>query len=112
APGTPASRRPGTARGSRCRRCPRRRRRRGRPHGRSPGGAVACVDSADNASHEPFQADARRAYQGRCFAVLRATGPNGTIRVSASADGLQGGLLEMEAVGPLSPVRRVTLPDD
>jgi beta-galactosidase len=75
-------------------------------------GAVACVDSADNASHEPFQADTRRAYQGRCFAVLRATGPNGTIRVSASADGLQGGLLEMEAVGPLSPVRRVTLPDD
>ena len=75
-------------------------------------GAIACVDSADNASHEPFQAGERRAYKGRCFAVVRATGPNGTIRVAASADGLEGGLLEMAAVGPSSPMLRVVPSDD
>ena len=41
---------------------------------RSPGpGVIAAVDSADNASHEPFQAPERRAFQGRCIAIVRAT---------------------------------------
>ena len=30
-------------------------------------GVIAAVDSADNASHEPFQSHERRAFQGECF---------------------------------------------
>jgi beta-galactosidase len=52
-------------------------------------GAIVAVDNADNASHEPFQASERKAFQGWCIAILRATG-TGPITVSASAPGLAG----------------------
>lgn len=52
-------------------------------------GAIIAVDSADNASHEPFQASARKAFRGWCVAVLRATGA-GRITLTASAPGLTG----------------------
>ncbi|HEY5227644.1 MAG TPA: DUF4982 domain-containing protein, partial [Opitutaceae bacterium] len=52
-------------------------------------GAIAAVDNADNSSHEPFQAARRSAYRGSCFAVLRATGTSGPIRLTASAAGLE-----------------------
>jgi beta-galactosidase len=51
-------------------------------------GIVATVDSGDNSSHEPFQASERRAYQGRCVAVVKATAPSGKITLTASAPGL------------------------
>jgi beta-galactosidase len=51
-------------------------------------GVVAAVDSADNSSHEPFQASERHAFQGRCVAVLKATAPSGKITLTASAPGL------------------------
>jgi beta-galactosidase len=71
-------------------------------------GVIAAVDSADNSSHEPFQAAQRRAYQGRCFAVLRASGAGGAIGLSASAPGLEDGHIAIEAVP--SPAQVVRLP--
>jgi beta-galactosidase len=50
-------------------------------------GSIAAVDNGDNSSHESFQADQRRAYQGRCFAIVRAYA-FGNITLEASADGL------------------------
>ena len=38
-------------------------------------GVIAAVDNADNSSHEPFQASERRAFQGRCVAMLKSTAP-------------------------------------
>ena len=32
---------------------------------------VAAVDSGDNRSHEQFQSNKRKAFQGRCFALLK-----------------------------------------
>ncbi len=61
-------------------------------------GRVVAVDSGDNASHEPFQASERRAYQGRCFALLKATAPRGRAVVTASAPGLAPGTISVEAV--------------
>ena len=58
-------------------------------------GAIAAVDSADNASHEPFQAPERRAFQGHCVAVIRASG-FGRITVQATADGLTAGSIAIE----------------
>ncbi|HEY3861357.1 MAG TPA: glycoside hydrolase family 2 TIM barrel-domain containing protein [Verrucomicrobiae bacterium] len=50
--------------------------------------AIVAVDSADNASHEPFQSHQRRAFQGECFAMIEALLKSGSIRVTASAPGL------------------------
>jgi beta-galactosidase len=58
-------------------------------------GVIAAVDSADNSSHESFQASERRAYAGRCVAVLKATAPSGKITLSASALGLAGSSIKL-----------------
>ena len=54
-------------------------------------GIVAAVDSADNADHDPFQAKQRHAFQGRCFALIKANKATGRITITASAPGLEGG---------------------
>ena len=51
-------------------------------------GVIVAVDSGNNNSHEPFQASERRAYQGRCFAMLRAAAATGRITLVATAPGL------------------------
>jgi beta-galactosidase len=56
------------------------------------------VDSADNASHEPFQASERHAFQGQCLAIIKASGA-GRIAVTASAPGLAAATLHIEAGG-------------
>jgi beta-galactosidase len=75
-------------------------------------GEIAAVDSADNSSHESFQASQRRAYQGRCFAILRAAEPRGTIRLFAKAEGLGSGELTLEAVPPSNPTIHQPLSDE
>ncbi len=59
-------------------------------------GVLAAVDSADNSSHESFQASERHAFQGRCIAIVRATAM-GRILFSASAEGLGRAALTIEA---------------
>ncbi len=63
-------------------------------------GRVVAVDSGDNASHEPFQAAQRKAYQGRCFAIVKSSAPRGRITLTASAPGLTGGSVTINAVTP------------
>jgi beta-galactosidase len=59
-------------------------------------GVIAAVDSADNASIEPFQATERRAYQGVCFALIKATQVGKKILITAEATGLKSGSLAIE----------------
>lgn len=66
-------------------------------------GVIAAVDNADNASHEPFQASERHAYQGECVAFVKATAPAGKIVVIASAPGLKSGSATLKALPPVSP---------
>jgi beta-galactosidase len=54
-------------------------------------GLVAAVDNGDNTSHEPFQATTRRAYQGSCITMIRATASPGRITVTATSPGLLTG---------------------
>jgi beta-galactosidase len=61
-------------------------------------GTVVAVDSADNASHEPFQAGARHAFRGRCVAFVRASAPAGRITLTARAPGLEPATVLLEAV--------------
>jgi len=60
-------------------------------------GVIAAVDSGDNRSHEPFQATQRRAYQGQCMALIKATASGGTITLTASAPGLGTATLRLSA---------------
>ena len=50
-------------------------------------GKIIAVDSGSVVSIEPFQAMQRQAYQGRCLAIVRATG-KGPIRLTAKAGNL------------------------
>src|SRR6266851_1934828 len=61
-------------------------------------GIIAAVDSADNNSHEPFQASERRAYQGRCFVMIKSTLASGRITLAASAPGLKSSSITITAV--------------
>jgi beta-galactosidase len=63
-------------------------------------GVIAAVDSADNSSHEPFQATERRAFQGRCVAFVKATGPSGKIVLTATAPGLTTGSITIRIAKP------------
>jgi beta-galactosidase len=59
-------------------------------------GVIAAVDSADSTSHEPFQASARKAFNGRCVAFIRATASPGKITLTASAPGLTAGTVSLD----------------
>jgi len=51
-------------------------------------GFIAGVDNGSQISHEPFKADFRKAFNGRCLVVIQAQDNPGTIRVKASSPGL------------------------
>jgi beta-galactosidase len=60
-------------------------------------GKVIAVENGDVKSHEPFQAMQRHAFHGVCTVVLRATAETGTIHLTAKADGLADGSIELQA---------------
>ena len=60
-------------------------------------GVIAAVDSGNNNSHESFQTNQRLAYQGSCFAMLKATGRKGQIRLAAAAPGLKSSSIIINA---------------
>ncbi len=61
-------------------------------------GVIAAVDSGNNSSHEQFQATERKAYQGRCFALLKAKAAAGRITLEASAPGLRSDRITINTV--------------
>jgi beta-galactosidase len=50
---------------------------------------IIGVGNGYNKSHEPFQANYRKAYNGKCLAILKSGTQGGVVKISASADGLQ-----------------------
>ena len=63
-------------------------------------GVIAAVDNADSTSHESFQADERRLYQGECFAIVKATASKGRITLTATAPGLAAGSATITTAAP------------
>jgi beta-galactosidase len=66
------------------------------------GGSIEALDNADLRDHDPYQSGQRHVFNGRGLAILRATGP-GTLRVTASADGLRDGFLSVLVVRGTRP---------
>jgi len=69
-------------------------------------GVIAAVDSGDNASTEPFQVSSRRAYQGRCYAMIKAGASRGRITLAASAPGPAGSSITIELAAAPSAAGR------
>ncbi|MGD0583036.1 MAG: beta-galactosidase GalB [Bacteroidales bacterium] len=54
-------------------------------------GRIVAVDNGDATSHDPFQADYRKAYNGMCLVIVKAEkGASGTFTVKAASKGLKG----------------------
>jgi len=53
-------------------------------------GQIVATDNGDPASFEPFQSQARKAFNGLCLVILRGKpGQPGTIKLSGTAAGLK-----------------------
>ncbi len=50
---------------------------------------IAGVDNGSPISLEPFKANQRKAFYGKCLVVLQNNGADGDIQLKASSDGLQ-----------------------
>ncbi len=61
-------------------------------------GIIAGVGNANPISLESYQQPHRKAWQGRCLAVIKGGGKGGTITLTASSEGLPGSTITIEAV--------------
>jgi len=58
-------------------------------------GMIAAVDNASVLSHEPFGADSRSAYQGRCYVWIKASDTKGQITLTARSEQLESDTLSL-----------------
>jgi len=58
-------------------------------------GAIIAVDNGDPVSHESFKAKSRKAFNGKCLAVIQAGNKAGTIKLTAKSEGLQDATIEL-----------------
>jgi beta-galactosidase len=52
-------------------------------------GTILGLDSGDTQSHEDYQSNRRKAFNGLCLAIVQSTGKPGQIRVTASSPGIK-----------------------
>ena len=53
-------------------------------------GFIAGVDNGSQTSMEPFKADYRKAFNGKCLVVLQSRKEKGVIELKATSEGLAG----------------------
>lgn len=59
-------------------------------------GEIVAVGNGNAASHEPFQASQRKAFNGLCLVIVKATG-KGEIKLTATSDGLAAATVTINA---------------
>jgi beta-galactosidase len=67
-------------------------------------GKIIGVDNGRPDSHESFQADRRKAFNGLCLAIVQAKSKPGKIRLTARADGLKDASIEIEVKSPANTI--------
>jgi beta-galactosidase len=50
---------------------------------------IAGVDNGDPVSHEPFKADFRKAFHGKCLVIIKAGRSKGRVMLNAESEGLE-----------------------
>ncbi len=64
-------------------------------------GVIAAVENTDPSGHDPYQASEYPAYRGRCLAMVRgASGGSAAFTITAHADGLSDGMLQLREEKP------------
>lgn len=58
-------------------------------------GFIAGVDNGYQASHEPFKANYRQAYNGMCLAIIQSESTKGKISFEAESEGLENATIEI-----------------
>ena len=66
-------------------------------------GRIAGVGNGNAICHEDVQASQRSAFHGLCLAVLQSTRQPGTLKLTASADGLQAAAFEINVSASANP---------
>jgi beta-galactosidase len=61
-------------------------------------GHLIGVDNGNPIDHDSFKADQRRAYNGRCLAIVKSTRKPGNIRLTANSDGLKEASVEIKVL--------------
>ena len=56
-------------------------------------GFIAGVDNGSPISMEPFKADRRKAFYGKCLVVIQNNSQSGGIKLTATADGLKSAVM-------------------
>jgi beta-galactosidase len=59
-------------------------------------GTIAGVDNGSQTSMEPFKADYRKAFNGKCLVVVKAGNKTGRLKVNAYSEGLTTAITEIE----------------
>ena len=63
-------------------------------------GAIVAVGNGDGRDNESYQGTRRKLYQGRALVVIRTSKQGGSIRLTATAPGLSGAAVTIEAKAP------------
>lgn len=63
-------------------------------------GIIAGVDNGYQTSHEPFKANYRKAFNGRCLVVIQSTEKEGNIILTATSDGLKEATVNLSSKKP------------
>ena len=58
-------------------------------------GKIIGVDNGNPVDHAPYKSNKRKAFNGLCLAVVQSTGKAGKIKLTASAEGLNGASIEI-----------------
>jgi beta-galactosidase len=61
-------------------------------------GHLIGVDNGNPIDHDSFKADQRRAYNGRCLAIVKSTRRPGKIQLTAQSDGLKEASVEIKVM--------------
>lgn len=56
---------------------------------------IAGVDNGSQTSHEPFQANSRKAFNGKCLLIVKAGFEKGLAKIKASSKGLKNAQIEI-----------------
>lgn len=59
-------------------------------------GTIAGVDNGYQASHEPFKANYRKAYNGMCLLIIQSSNSKGNINIEAKGKGLVSARIEIK----------------
>lgn len=62
-------------------------------------GVIVGVDNGNAASLEPYKANSRQAFNGKCLVIVQATKHSGTITVTANSNGLASSSVTIQATG-------------